>query len=443
VDRRAQYEDPAGGTVMTVEAETEAAAGTRAPWWVIWRWLLSRALVVLLLMYTYGTVTGDLRYYFQKASELLSGAVGWGETLKEYPPASVLLTTGLKLVAGSNQQAYAVAFIVFMIGVDIWFTWLLWRGAGRRPGPGVFVWVWFAPALGPIMYARLDLLPAALAGAAVLVMLRSYAPGSRPVVAGGLAGLGFVVKLFPLIVLPALWLWREGRWRLVAGFAGTAVVGIGLGWLLLGTDRTLSPLTWQRGRGLQIESLFALPVLVANVFDRGRWSSAQSQFVAIEVFGPWVGTLLTAATVATVLAVALLAALWLRGLLGRQPSAATIGWLVIVTICLMLLTNKVFSPQYLVWLGAALAALGAVATDGGRAVRFAGWLFLLVCGLTQLIFPILYDRLIFALETDMVVLLLVRDAALVALTGLAIRQVWVGTGRAADERRAVSRPVLR
>ncbi|GAB3427085.1 glycosyltransferase 87 family protein [Flindersiella endophytica] len=407
---------------------------TRASWWIVWRWLVSRALVALLLWYTYGTVTGDLRYYFQKASELLSGAVGWGETLKEYPPSSVLLTTGLKLVSGSNQQAYAAAFIVFMVGVDIWFTWLLWRGAGRRPGTGVFVWVWFAPALGPIMYSRLDLLPAALAGAAVIVMLRSYAPGSRPVVAGVLAGLGFVVKLFPLIVLPALWLRREGRWRLVAGFAGTAVAGIGIGWLLLGADRTLSPLTWQRGRGLQIESLFALPVLVANVFDRGRWTSAQSQYVAIEVFGPWVGTLLTAATVATVLAVALLAVLWVRGLLGRQPSAATIAWMVIVTICLMLLTNKVFSPQYLVWLAAALAALGAVAADGSRTVRFASWLFLALCALTQLIFPILYDRLIFALETDMVVLLLIRDALLVALTVLAIHQVWVGTGGSVRER---------
>jgi glycosyl transferase family 87 len=428
---------------VTAESTDTASAGCAQPttepsfWrrWIVRRWLISRGLTLLLLTFEYARVTGDVRYYFRSTGALLASG-SFDEVMREYPPLCVLFTTGLKLVFGVQQDVFAVSFLLAMIGVDIWFTRLLWRSSHGRKGAGIWIWLWFAPALGPIMYARLDLAPAVLAGAAVVLALRRAGPmavrGARPVLAGVIAGLGFLVKLFPLVAMPALVLRREGRWRLVGAFAATAVLGVGVMYLVLGGERTLSPLTWQSGRSLQIESLFALPLLVANVFQPGRWHSDYSRYLAVEVVGPGVDQLLTAATIGTGVAILILAVLWFRCVLAgirgtgqagvEAPPAAAIGWLFVATICLMLLTNKVFSPQYLVWLAAALAVLGVVAD--GRSVLRAGRLFIVTCVLTQIFYPTLYHRL-YRMQPDMVVVITLRDAVLLLLTGVVLRQAWI------------------
>jgi hypothetical protein len=448
-------------TAESTDADTESAKDSAPPttepsfWkrWIVRRWLISRGLTLLILTFEYARVTGDLRYYFRSTGALLAGGA-FDDAMREYPPICVLFTSGLKLVFGVQQDVFAASFLLVMIGVDIWFTRLLWRSSHGRKGAGIWVWLWFAPALGPIMYARLDLAPAVLAGAAVLLALRRAGPmvakGARPVLAGVVAGLGFLVKLFPLVVIPALVLRREGRWRLVGAFAAVCVVGVGVTYLVLGGERTLSPLTWQSDRSLQLESLFALPALVANVFQPGRWHTDYGRFLAVEVVGPGVDQLLAAATIGMGVAILILAVLWFRCVLagvrsarqgGAEASpAAAIGWLFVATICLMLLTNKVFSPQYLVWLAAALAALGVVA-DAPSVLR-AGRLFVVTCVLTQIFYPTLYHRLV-RIQADMVVVIALRDAVLLFLTAVAIRQVWVATRRIVGEAEPVSPPVLR
>ncbi|GAB3427089.1 glycosyltransferase 87 family protein [Flindersiella endophytica] len=428
-------------TAESTDAETGADTGAAddsaqpatAPsfWqrWIVRRWLIGRGLTLLLLTFEYARVTGDVRYYFRSTGALLAGGA-FDEVMREYPPLCVLFTTGLKLVFGIQQDVYAVSFLLVMIGIDVWFTRLLWRSSHGRKGAGIWVWLWFAPALGPIMYARLDLAAAVLAGAAVVLTLRRAGPmaarGARPVLAGLIAGLGFLVKLFPLVAMPALVLRRDGRWRLAGAFAATAVLGVAVTYVVFGGERTLSPLTWQSGRSLQIESLFALPLLVANVFQPGRWQSDYSAYLAVEVVGPGVEQFVTAATVGTGVAILVLAVLWFRSAFGGSQSSAAIGWLFVATICLMLVTNKVFSPQYLVWLAAALAALGVVA-DAPSVLR-AGRLFLVTCVLTQIFYPTLYHRL-YRMQVDMVVVITLRDAVLLLLTAVAIRQAWISGRR--------------
>ena len=81
--------------------------------------------------------------------------------------------------------------------------------------------------------------------------------------------------------------------------------GFGLAALSLvtgGASRLFSPLTWQSGRGLQIESVWATPLMVARAFDPARWTVRYSTFQAYEVFGPGVSALLVVSTAATELA---------------------------------------------------------------------------------------------------------------------------------------------
>ena len=111
----------------------------------------------------------------------------------------------------------------------------------------------FVFLVGPLSYVRFDMIPAVLAGGALL------AARTRPWVAGALTGLGAAIKLWPALLIPALLADKERRKPTAIGFV---VVGFGLALISLvtgGLTRLFSPLTWQSGRGLQIESIWADP----------------------------------------------------------------------------------------------------------------------------------------------------------------------------------------
>jgi hypothetical protein len=394
--------------------------------WLVRRWLATRALTVFLLVPETFEVLGDIRYYFRNVTALLAGG-GLSGTLREYPAPSVGVFLLPRLVVGGHQGLYEVGFVTLMLAVDGAFCRALWRAAGRRPAPGVRVWLWFVPALGPLTFCRLDLVPAVLAGAALLAVAR------RPAWAGGLLGAGAAVKLWPLVLLPALWLHRQHqrRWPLLAGFvlvAATAGVAVAAA---AGADRLTSPLTWQADRSLQLESYLALPLLVAGMFSPHTWHSDYTRFLAFEVVGPGVGVLLALATAMSVLAVAVLAVLWLRAALwsraARRPvPPAAAGFLAIGTVCLLVITDKTLSPQYLVWVGALLAAMGVSAVDGQTA--WVNRLMLAAAVLTQIVYPGMYGLLV-NINPLAVVIVGARDAALVWLTWVALRRVWVLTRR--------------
>jgi uncharacterized membrane protein YhaH (DUF805 family) len=215
----------------------------------------------------------------------------------------------------------------------------------------------------------------------------------------------------------------------VAAFVLVAAGAVALVAVLAGGTRLLSPLRWQGERGLQLEAYAALPLLVADLFRPDRWQVAYTRFYAFQVNGPGTGAAMTAASVASILAVLLLAVLWLRAARLRDAvPPGTAGLLAVLTVCLMAMTDKTLSPQYLIWVAALLAAVGV--TVPGCLPRAAGPLLLATCALTQVIFPLNYDPLV-AGRPYAVVLLVVRDAGLLALACLVAHRLWTRTGRPA------------
>ncbi|HEU5268593.1 MAG TPA: glycosyltransferase family 87 protein, partial [Jatrophihabitans sp.] len=222
------------------------------------RWVLSRALVLAILVYAREDgVSGDVSYYATSLHQLFSGA-GLGNTLQEYPLPVLLVLLPPFLLGALNQVAFTILFTLSMLLVDAGFTGLLWRGDGRRRGDAVNLWLWFVPALGPLAYFRFDLVPAVLAGGAVLAAIR------RPRLAGVLTALGAALKLWPVVMLPTFLLRRSDRRPVLLGFVLTGLVVGGLSLAIGGPRRTLSPLHWQSARGLQIESIAATPLMVAR-----------------------------------------------------------------------------------------------------------------------------------------------------------------------------------
>ena len=415
-------------------------------------WIASRVMVFVewaLMLFS----LGDTRYYFEKITKM--SEVGPGPTMTEYPTPVLWLLKFPDLFSFGHRWAYVLAFFVSMFLLDALFTWKLWHDGGRLRGRAVAFWAAFVPLVGITAYLRFDIITAVVAGLALLELRRR-----RPGLAGALVGVGAAIKLWPALLWPALMGGRdraersENRWSSTTGFwgAGIALALLSLAWA--GWDRLVSPLAWQGERGLQIESVWATPAMLARMVDRYTYWIGVSEFNAWEISGPGTRLLLQAASAS--FAIGILGAvaayvLWLRRGRQRLVEAAALMLLVIVV---MIVTNKTFSPQYIIWLGGPLAAGWAMAgdepagtpqaqLDEHRLAEVSEW-SLLVTLLTQLVYPIGYASLV-GHRPGMVgatLVLTARNLALVWLLVVVVRWTWEllrsrPAGRAADAGAAV------
>ncbi|GAA5005474.1 glycosyltransferase 87 family protein [Kitasatospora paranensis] len=187
-----------------------------------------------------------------------------------------------------------------------------------------------APCLALDSTINWDLLAVALAAVAM-----AYWSNSRPTAAGVFIGLATAAKLYPVLLLgPLLVLcWRAGRWRAFGQAAGGAVAA----WLLVN-----------------------LPIMVANF--KGWATFYTFSQVRKEDFGsfwlilmqdrnqqlPTLNTWISGLLVLCCLGIG-----WLALSAPRRPRFAQLAFLVVAAF---ILTNKVYSPQYVLWL-VPLAAL--------------------------------------------------------------------------------------
>ena len=420
-----------GTRLGRLSAWYDAHRGARS---IVIVWLVTRTLSLLIFATKAERyMVGDVYYYHRKLWALFD--VGLDQTLNEYPTPVIWILLLPFGAAGGSKVGYLVAFMVFMLLLDAAFTYALYRSAGRRHDAAIDFWLLFVFLVGALSYLRFDLLPAVLAGGALLAARR------RPWVTGALTGLGAAVKLWPALLIPSFLAYRPDRRP--AGIAFVAV-GFGLAGVSLlagGWSRLFSPLTWQSDRGLQIESIWAIPLMVARAIQPGKWTVSTSPFMAYEISGPGVGFWVLISNLATVVGLAVLAVLFVRAFRAADLTPVAVGFLILTTVAVLIVTNKTLSPQYLLWLGgpgAALLLLRDRATaEEGPAIRRTAYALLLLALLTHLVYPLLYRGLVGDRGELMVVVATVvttvRNLALLALTGYLVRLAWrlLGPGQGA------------
>jgi hypothetical protein len=380
----------------------------RRLWWPLLVWALSRAAIIGLWLVGEQVLGGDAAYYWDRLDRHLSLGVPAAQTMPEYPTPVLWLLMVPYVFSGHTLDGFRAAFVIMMLVLDLAFTLSLWEhGRGRA---AVWFWIAFVTAMGPIAYLRLDLIPAVACGGALVALSRG---ADR--IAGVLLALGAGLKLWPGTLWPATVRGNRRRDHLVTvSFFATGVILVVAALMQGGFARLISPLQWQSGRGLQIESIWATPSMVARVFMPQGYRVEYSRWQAYEIFGPGVEQWLTASSILTNLGYLLIVVaylLWFRArypeVFRRRPrlvnaahpaSPSAVGLFMVVIITITLITNKTFSPQYLIWLGAPLAALLLVAgSESGsirRTARGAAIAVLVLAVATQLIYPVGYEALL-------------------------------------------------
>ncbi|MFG2114962.1 glycosyltransferase family 87 protein [Streptomyces sp. NPDC048718] len=264
------------------------------------------------------------------------------------------LTPGGELIA--RQQSYWMVNAGLLMVCAAVLAVCVARTHRARPWDGLLVAL--APAVALTATINWDLLAVALTAAAMLLWSRG-----RPFGSGVLLGLATAAKFYPVLLLVPLFLlcWRAGRPRAFA----TAAAGAAGAWLVVNLPVMLAaPEGWRQfyvfstERNVDYGSIWLLiSQNTGNTIPPGTANRGAMVLMALAVLG--------------------LAYLTLTA--PRRPRFAQLAFLIVAAFVLV---NKVYSPQYVLWL-VPLAALARprwrdfLVWQAGEVLYFlAIWLYL-------------------------------------------------------------------
>jgi len=297
------------------------------------------------------------------------------------------------------------------------------RGRASQAIPAGWWWLAFTFLMGWLGFARVDGLTAPL----VLVAL-AYGV-KRPFVASVLLAIGTWVKVWPAAIMLALFAVVKNRLVVVlAGIATTAAV-VALAAALGSVPRLLNFLTQQGDRGMQLEATFTTPWLWLSVLNAGGSRMYMNTDInSMQVDGPGTATMSVLMQPLLVLAALLVAGLAFWALHnGKQHKVAggvdrtellLAGALALAAAFVVF--NKVGSPQFMVWLGPAVAVGLA---HSWREWRVPAAMLIAIAVATYFIYPLFYDALSHN-NPWMALVLTIRNVLLVVLFLWSVRRLY-------------------
>ncbi|WP_431771997.1 glycosyltransferase family 87 protein [Streptomyces cucumeris] len=277
----------------------------------------------------------DLVPYFHRIPQKVSG----GMEYLEYPVLTGLfmeVASWLTPHDGTSQSAmqhreqiyWMVNAGMLMVCAAVMAVCVT-RTHRRRPWDGMFVAL--APAFALTATINWDLFAVALTAAALLMWSRG-----RPLTAGILLGLATAAKFYPLLLLGPLFLLclRTGRWRAFWSATGGAVAA----WLVVNVPVMID---WRDG-GPHVREGWKM----FYTFSQERPVDFGSVWLIVSQRADTpMDDVNTYATAMMVLACVGVAALALCA--PRRPRLAQLAFLIVAAF---VVTNKVYSPQYVLWL---------------------------------------------------------------------------------------------
>jgi Glycosyltransferase family 87 len=352
----------------------------------------------------------DTGVYEHYASLVRHGRVPYRDFGFEYPPAALPALLVPAYMSWSYPTSFAVLMGVCGAGcVALAASALRTIGAEAARTTGALLLLGVSPlVLGSLFDTRFDLWPTLLAIGAVAALVRE-----RPLLTGGLLGLGFAAKLWPGVLLPLALahLWRRrGSGAAIAATLAFAIVAAAcfVPFAILAPDGLRESLTGQLSRPLQIESLGSAVLMAAQHLGMQPLRTVTTHG-AQALAGPGAGL---AADLSTAVELAAVVGVWILFARRRESDAETALVACAAAVAALVTFDKVLSPQYLIWL---VPFVLLVRGAGGTA---AAALLLVALGLTQAWFPDHYWTLALDHASPWSWYLLARDLALVAVAAV-------------------------
>lgn len=340
---------------------------------LIFAWIVSRAWVLLsgfeLISYPEGAnLFADVRLYDWWAGNIADGHFPINDPMWQYPPLAALIFLFGYLIAPQT-----IGFVFLATAADALIFYFLLEAGNTRPNKNYLpaaIWVSTAIFMGPVMLGRFDVFPTLFAVLALIFIDKQKYAGIN-------TALGAILKVWPILILAAIpkaklkstLIWFTATFALLAGA------------LTIWWPNSFSFLIGQRSRGLQIESVGALPYMIWNSLVTPQ--VLEFRYGAVEVLASGV-TLVN--LIITLIGIALIGQVvfWrIRGQIESTSPALIALYLVMISM----VTSRVLSPQYMVWLFGLLAVCAFTSVVNFRKVftliaisAFAG----------QLIYPIFY-----------------------------------------------------
>ncbi|WP_329195751.1 MULTISPECIES: glycosyltransferase family 87 protein [unclassified Streptomyces] len=344
---------------------------------VVALWSATRALMLWLLVHDFHSsnlvrvdVSGTYHTWYQV---LITWSMPHDDITWQYPPAAAAIFLSPDLLP---FLTYFQAFVALTVLCDGVILAGLVRAARRSDGSmaGALLWLVTLPLLMATPFARYDLQVTLLAVGSLLCLRH------RPRLGGVIAGIGAMVKVWPLLTLLGTPRGRSTREAVVA--AALSCAALLAVFAALFRD-SLGFLGNQGDRGVQVESVGGSALMLA--MRTKVWPGKIAfQYGAFEYVGPYVPVIARASLALTV-AGFLLLLLW--RVKARRWTTATPLDAALCAVMVFTVTSRVISPQYMIWL---LGLAAVCLTSRHTTQRPVAWLLAAAAVLTSLVFPVWY-----------------------------------------------------
>ena len=335
-----------------------------------------------------------------------------------YPVGALVPMIIPAVITTTSTVLYALGWCAMVTALDAVAVQALVRRGGAR---GAWWWLAFLVLLGPVAMGRIDAI------VAPLVIVALLAAAHRPRLAAALITAGAWIKVAPgVLLLPLVMVVRRPVRSVVlpaalvcAGIVGTVAAGGGLRYIA-------SFLSAQDGRGLQVEAVTASPWVLAALVRNDVAIVLNHKLATWEIVGPGTATIARAFDLLLPMAVAGVAWLIWRA---RARTREVLVWGPLALCTLLIVMNKVGSPQYIGWLAPPVVVALATrmpgpdsAPSGSAPLPRIARTVLAIAALTQVVFPLMYRPLLNG-NAVIAVVLVARNVGLVVVLVLACVQL--------------------